>query len=305
MPRTAGRAQEAGQVSTHVAAWIDDEPRDKRGGAAHGGLRWQTALLASLAAHAAITVLVLATARTHPHMAEPADPPSIELIFAAEPQSDTPPAEPDRGPELAAEPVPEPTSPAAVASAEPSPPALEPLPAPAALTEAPPVAEAPAVQEAPSEALPIPPMPSPRPPAVRAPATRPAATPAQPAPRPLAMLSPSPVAPLALAAPIAPAPEAPAIDNAWRNALGQWLAAHKRYPEAARRRSEAGRAQVRFVVAREGRVTSVELLSGTGSSMLDDAVLAMLNGASLPPFPATMPQPEMSVTIQIRYALTD
>jgi len=31
----------------------------------------------------------------------------------------------------------------------------------------------------------------------------------------------------------------------------------------------------------------------------------MLNGASLPPFPATMPQPEMSVTIQIRYALTD
>jgi len=296
-------------VSTHVAAWIGDGPRDKRGGAAHGGLRWQTALLASLVAHAAFTVVVLITARTHPHMAEPADPPSVELIFAAAPQPGALPAEPDRVPELvpefAAEPVPDPAPPPAVAMVEPSLPAPEPAPAVAVLTEAPPVAEAPAPQETPSEALPIPPMPPPRPPVARAPATRPAATPTPVLPRPLAMLSPSPVAPLALAVPIAPAPEAPAIDNAWRNALARWLAAHKRYPEAARRRGEAGRAQVRFVVAREGHVTSVELLSGTGSSMLDDAVLAMLRGASLPPFPATMPQPEMSVTIQIRYALTD
>lgn len=121
---------------------------------------------------------------------------------------------------------------------------------------------------------------------------------------PVTLAVPTTSAPIA-PAPAAPAAVVPAIDDAWRDALARWLAAHKRYPEAARRRGDAGRARVHFVVTHDGRVTSVELLSGTGSPILDDALLSLLRGASLPPFPATMSQAEVSVTIQVRYALTD
>lgn len=91
----------------------------------------------------------------------------------------------------------------------------------------------------------------------------------------------------------------------WQHALFGWLASHKTYPEEARRRGEEGRAVLRFTVDRTGRVLAVELVTGTGSRLLDDAARAMLRGGALPPFPASMPQPQVTVTVQIRYRLTD
>lgn len=60
---------------------------------------------------------------------------------------------------------------------------------------------------------------------------------------------------------------------------------------------------VRFVVERDGQVTEVTLLSGSGSSALDDAARALVQGARLPPFPPGMDEPRQSVVAPIRYRL--
>jgi periplasmic protein TonB len=108
--------------------------------------------------------------------------------------------------------------------------------------------------------------------------------------------SAAPVPQQAVSAPIA---------GDWQSELARWLAAHKSYPERARKNGDQGRATVRFTVERDGRVMDVELVKGTGSTSLDDAARAMLQAASLPPFPPTMPQQWVTVTVQIRYQLTD
>jgi len=100
------------------------------------------------------------------------------------------------------------------------------------------------------------------------------------------------------------APQTP-IAADWQRELSGWLAAHKTYPDAARQRGEQGPVVLRFTVDRSGKVLEVTLVSGSGSSRLDDAALAMLRNASLPPFPATMPQERVTATVQIRYHLTD
>ncbi len=100
------------------------------------------------------------------------------------------------------------------------------------------------------------------------------------------------------------APPAPiAID--WQRELFGWLASHKTYPDAARQRGEQGPVVLRFIVDRSGKVLEVTLVSGSGSPRLDDAAQAMLRNASLPPFPAQMPQERVTATVQIRYRLTD
>lgn len=85
--------------------------------------------------------------------------------------------------------------------------------------------------------------------------------------------------------------------------MAGWLQTNKTYPDEARRRHEEGRAVVRFTVARDGHVLNLTLLSGTGSTLLDTAVDQLLRGAHLPPFPAGMPQAELTITLQIRYSL--
>jgi periplasmic protein TonB len=78
---------------------------------------------------------------------------------------------------------------------------------------------------------------------------------------------------------------------------------NKTYPDEAWQRGDEGRAAVRFTVDREGRVLDCQLLSGTGSAILDAAVGRLLRGARLPPFPVGMEQERITITLQIRYAL--
>jgi periplasmic protein TonB len=100
-----------------------------------------------------------------------------------------------------------------------------------------------------------------------------------------------------------PAAAASVISQSWQGAIGAWLEAHKTYPEEARRRGDHGRAIVRFTVDRDGHVLTVQLMTGTGSASLDDAVERLLRGARLPPFPTDMVEPSVTVTLQIRYTL--
>ncbi len=100
------------------------------------------------------------------------------------------------------------------------------------------------------------------------------------------------------------APAAPAAGPGpeWRGALAAWLAAHRRYPEAARQRDEEGVVGITFRVDRDGRVTSVSVIRSSGSPVLDGAAKDMLAGQRVPA-PAGMAQPDATVSVNIRYAL--
>ncbi len=126
--------------------------------------------------------------------------------------------------------------------------------------------------------------------------------PAPAAPRPSQPKS-APTAP-AQAAPSAPAaalPSAPSsVAPGWNALLAAWLAAHKTYPEAARRRHQEGDVTVRFTVEGDGRVSDVVVVQGSGFATLDSATLALLRGATLPP-----PGTETTRTVRIRFRLSD
>ena len=217
------------------------------------GQRWTllpSALAASLAVHSLLAVLIMfwpSTGMT-PNLAEP---PAVTIVFtvAASEPAQAPPA------------APEPDQPEPPVPPEPD---LAPATPQAATTTAP--AEPP---PAPATAAPEPaPRPPPHPPQPR--------QPSRPRPGAIRPVAPSPAQPQAppdaAAAPAQTAAPPPSVISAdWRNALGAWLQAHKTYPAEAKRRGDEGRATVRFTVDREGHVLEVQLVSGTGSTLLDTA----------------------------------
>ena len=108
----------------------------------------------------------------------------------------------------------------------------------------------------------------------------------------------------ATAATLIPAPVPSAeVSAGYRAMLSAWLESHKRYPESARKRGEEGHAVLRFQVDRSGRVLDYTVTSSSGYADLDQAVEEMMRGATLPPFPAGMPQPRMEVSVTIRFSL--
>jgi periplasmic protein TonB len=162
----------------------------------------------------------------------------------------------------------------------------------------------------PVEALAIPDFkPPPPPPKVepRKPTTPPPPRAAAPAPAKSAPASPGPPAQGAApgnaapsAPPAAPQATAAAVAPGWNALIAAWLAAHRRYPEESRRRSEEGEVTVRFTVAGDGRVTDVALVKGSGWSALDASALRMLQGATVP-----APGVETTRTVRIRFRLAD
>jgi periplasmic protein TonB len=143
-----------------------------------------------------------------------------------------------------------------------------------------------------------------------------------PRPRRPTLAAPRPTKPAVRETPAAPVPDgqptsqptAPTtphqsaqapIPIAWQQSLAAWLAAHKTYPEQARRNDEQGAVVLRFTADRSGHVLNVAVVRSAGSPTLDAAAEAMVRGATLPPFPAEMTEDTITVTVQIRYALTN
>ena len=60
---------------------------------------------------------------------------------------------------------------------------------------------------------------------------------------------------------------------------------------------------LRFAVDRSGRVLDYAVITSSGYPDLDQSVEEMMRGATLPPFPAEMPQPRMEVSVTIRFSL--
>jgi protein TonB len=198
-------------------------------------------------------------------------------------------------------------------------PSLPQAPAPPAALPPPPPPPVAAVEPPPP--LPPPPAPNPEPPIAeppplppRKPAVRPLRPvvhrPDRPEQRRLAVpvpapapVQPAPVPQTAYARVPVPAPPSTAASPGYRALLGAWLESHKRYPESARERGEEGRAVLQFAVDRSGRVLDFAVIRSSGYPDLDAAVESMMRGASLPPFPADMPQSSIRVSVAIRFSL--
>jgi TonB family protein len=56
-------------------------------------------------------------------------------------------------------------------------------------------------------------------------------------------------------------------------------------------------------VERDGHVVEVTIVRGSGSDMLDQAAMALLQNARLPPFPIDMTMPQQSMTVPLHYRL--
>jgi periplasmic protein TonB len=259
----------------------------------------------SIAGHAILLALVILLLPTKlPPVPEPLATGGIEVAFEATlPKPEVPPQQPETPPAQVETPPPEPEP---VPPPEPPPPdqpVATPEPPPPPIEPPPPAAEAPVPVAVP------PPPPVPRKLAVRPPPKpvhprpetaqpSPAAAPPQPAPAalsaPQTAYAPTPVP--------APAPS-PEISPGYRALLSAWLESHKRYPDAARQRGEEGRAVLRFAVDRSGRVLGFAVAQSTGYPDLDASIEEMMRGAVLPPFPATMTQPRIDVSVTIRFSL--
>ncbi|HWD59366.1 MAG TPA: energy transducer TonB [Stellaceae bacterium] len=234
----------------------------------------------SAAAHAGLIALLffLPAVAVSPPPSELAN--AISVVFAPP----TPPAPP---PPAAEQPPPPPL------------PVEQPPPPPPQPIEQPPPPPAPV-----AETPPPPPKPEPKPEPKPIPKPRPRPQPVQQAEQPMPQMP----LPLPSQAPqmasIPSPPPAPTISPDYRTLLSGWLESHKRYPEDARQRGEEGRAVLRFRVDRYGRVIDYQVVSSTGFADLDQAVENMMRGATMPPFPPSMREPEIEVSVTIRYGLS-
>ena len=245
----------------------------------------------SAAGHAVcLALLILLLPTKIPPVPEPLATGGIEVVFAPLPKPEEPPplqAETPPPPveTLPPEPVPMPPPPdEPVAAIEPPPPAPE---APATVTEPP----------APPKAVVKPP---PKPVRHHQEQAAPNPTPAPSQPTQAAIATPQTAyAPTPVPAPV-PSTE---VSPGYRALLSAWLESHKRYPDSARQRGEEGRAVLRFAVDRSGRVLNFAVAQSSGYPDLDASIEEMMRGALLPPFPGSMTQSRIDVSVTIRFSL--
>jgi protein TonB len=97
---------------------------------------------------------------------------------------------------------------------------------------------------------------------------------------------------------------APRIEPSWQSSLVRQLQRYKRYPSEAQSRNEQGVVLLSFSLDRNGHVLAHRIARSSGFADLDNEVMAMIKRAEpLPPFPASMPQPQLDLTVPIRFSL--
>jgi protein TonB len=97
---------------------------------------------------------------------------------------------------------------------------------------------------------------------------------------------------------------APRIAPSWQTELVRRLEQYKRYPGDAQSRGVEGVVMLSFSVDRNGRVLAHEIVRSSGHPELDKEVVSMIERAQpLPPFPPSMPQEKLDLTVPIRFSL--
>ena len=92
---------------------------------------------------------------------------------------------------------------------------------------------------------------------------------------------------------------------AWMGKLKQWWDQHSFYPKEASQTNEGGNVKVHIVIAPDGEVTSIEVVQGSGMSVLDAAAVAVFRNAHLPPFPPGTPAQPADVVVMLHYRPAD
>ena len=100
-------------------------------------------------------------------------------------------------------------------------------------------------------------------------------------------------------------PPASAAPASWQSRVLGHLAHFKRYPGDARQRNKAGAAWVRFQVDRDGKLLASELVTSSGTVLLDREALQVLERAQpLPAPPASvLRQGTVTVTLPVSFRL--
>ncbi len=97
---------------------------------------------------------------------------------------------------------------------------------------------------------------------------------------------------------------APRIASSWESSVVRHLQRYKRYPSAALSRNEEGVVLLRFSLDRNGHVLARHIERSSGYADLDEEVMDMIMRAEpLPAFPANMPQPQLDLTVPIRFSM--
>jgi protein TonB len=92
---------------------------------------------------------------------------------------------------------------------------------------------------------------------------------------------------------------------AWMGKLKQWWDQHSFYPKEASLNNEGGAVKVHIVIASDGEVMSIEVVQGSGLSVLDAAAVAVFRDAHLPPFPPGTPAQPADVVVTLHYRPAD
>ena len=94
------------------------------------------------------------------------------------------------------------------------------------------------------------------------------------------------------------------VDPSWQTSLVQQLQSFKRYPASAQSRKEEGVVLLSFSLDRSGHVLAHSIARSSGHADLDNEVMAMIMRAEpLPPFPESMSQTQIDLTVPIRFSL--
>ena len=154
---------------------------------------------------------------------------------------------------------------------------------------------------------PLPAMPVPAPPPV-APAMQRSPEPAERPrlPAPVVPDTASLARPAIVPLPSGPAPPLPPVQNPqdYFNLIRSRIDANKIYPETARKRRQEGSVIVRFVVAKNGQVTSVEAIGGSRLQTLRAAATdAVMRASPFPRLPESLGKDRISIKLTIHFEL--
>jgi protein TonB len=91
----------------------------------------------------------------------------------------------------------------------------------------------------------------------------------------------------------------------WLARFRQWVDLHKYYPKNAAALGHQGRVTVRFVLAPDGTVRSIEMIRPSSSQLLDFNLMTLFRpGVKIPaPPPGALPEGD-AITFTMRYILT-
>ncbi len=93
------------------------------------------------------------------------------------------------------------------------------------------------------------------------------------------------------------------VGDDWIQQLHEWWERHAFYPPGALANGEDGVVEIHMVIARDGRIDSVEVVSSSGSRWLDMAGVSVWRNAHLRPFPSGTSQPRADIFVSLHYIL--